>query len=67
MRGADVMQEQLFTAAGLDQFVPINHALRQVCNVFNGCLSRMDTHFDTLQGAAGRELIPSADATRAAD
>ena len=65
MRGADVMQEQLFTAGGLDQFVPVDHPLRRVREVFNGCLSRMDTHFDTLYSAAGRESIPPEKLLRA--
>ena len=65
MRGADVMQEQLFTAGGLDQFVPSDHPLRRVREVFNGCLSRMDTHFDTLYSVAGRESIPPEKLLRA--
>ncbi len=65
MRGADVMQEQLFTAGGLDQFVPVDHPLRRVREVFNGCLSRMDTHFDTLYSAVGRESIPPEKLLRA--
>ena len=65
MRGADVMQEQLFTAGGLDQFVPVDHPLRRVREVFNGCLSRMDRHFDTLYSVVGRESIPPEKLLRA--
>jgi transposase len=65
MRGADVMQEQLFTAGGLDQFIPADHPLRQVREVFNGCLARMHTHFDTLYSATGRESIPPEKLLRA--
>lgn len=36
MRGADVMQEELFTLGGLDQYVPADHPLRRVRDVFNG-------------------------------
>jgi transposase len=65
MRGADVMQEQLFTAGGLDQFVPTDRPLRQIREVFNGCLARMDTHFDSLYSATGRESIPPEKLLRA--
>ncbi len=57
MRGADVMQEELFTLGGLDQFVPLDHPLRRVREVFNLCLARMGTHFDGLYSAFGRESI----------
>ena len=57
MRGADVMQEELFTLGGLDQYVPADHPLRPVRDVFNGCLARMDTHFDGLYSPFGRESI----------
>jgi len=65
MRGADVMQEELFTAGGLDQFVPADHPLRRVREVFNGCLARMDTHFDGLYSPFGRESIPPEKLLRA--
>ena len=65
MRGADVMQERLFTAGGLDQFVPSDHPLRRVREVFNGCLGRMDSHFDVLYSATGRESIPPEKLLRA--
>jgi transposase len=57
MRGADVMQEELFTVGGLDQFVPTDHPLRRVREVFNGCLARMNKHFDELYSPFGRESI----------
>ena len=57
MRGADVMTEELFTVGGLDQYVPADHPLRPVRDVFNGCLARMDTHFDGLYSPFGRESI----------
>lgn len=65
MRGADVMQEELFTMGGLDQYVPADHPLRRVREVFNGCLTRMDTHFDALYSAFGRESIPPEKLLRA--
>ena len=57
MRGADVMTEELFTVGGLDQYVPVDHPLRPVRDVFNRCLARMDTHFDGLYSPFGRESI----------
>ena len=45
VRGADVMQKVLFTVGGLDRYVPGDHPLRRVRELFNGCLTRMDTHF----------------------
>ena len=65
MRGADVMQEQLFTVGGLDRYIPADHPLRGVREVFNGCLSRMDTHFEGLYSAFGRESIPPEKLLRA--
>jgi transposase len=65
MRGADVMQEELFTVGGLDRYVPGDHPLRRVRDVFNGCLTRMDTHFDGLYSAFGRESIPPEKLLRA--
>ena len=57
MRGADVMTEELFTVGGLDQYIPAEHPLRRVRDVFNGCLFRMDTHFESLYSPFGRESI----------
>jgi transposase len=65
MRGADVMQEELFTLGGLDQYVPADHPLRRVRELFNGCLRRMDTHFDELYSPFGRESIPPEKLLRA--
>jgi transposase len=57
MRGADVMQEELFTLGGLDQYIPADHPLRRVRDVFNACLLRMDTHFGGLYSPFGRVSI----------
>jgi transposase len=65
MRGADVMQEALFTVGGLDQYIHGDHPLRPVREVFNNCLARMDTHFDGLYSAFGRESIPPEKLLRA--
>ncbi len=65
MRGADVMKEELFTVGGLDQYIPVDHPLRPVRDVFNGCLARMDTHFDGLYSPFGRDSIPPEKLLRA--
>lgn len=59
------MQEELFTLGGLDQYVPADYPLRRVRDVFNGCLSRMDTHFGELYSPFGRESIPPEKLLRA--
>ena len=65
MRGADVMNEELFTVGGLDQYIPVDHPLRRIRNVFNGCLAGMDTHFDGLYSPFGRDSIPPEKLLRA--
>ena len=65
MRGSDVMQEELFILGELDQYVPVDHPLRRVREVFNGCPLRMDTHFDELYSPFGRESIPPEKLLRA--
>jgi transposase len=59
------MQEELFTVGGLDQYIPQEHPLRGIREVFNDCLERMDMHFDTLYSACGRESIPPEKLLRA--
>ena len=59
------MQEELFTLGGLDQYVPADHRLRRVREVFNGCLLRMDTHFEELYSPFGRASIPPEKLLRA--
>jgi transposase len=59
------MQEELFLAGGLDQFVPPEHPLRRIREVFNGCLARMDTHFEHLYSPFGRESIAPENLLRA--
>ena len=59
------MQEELFTMGGLDRYVPGDHPLRRVRDLFNGCLTRMDSHFDGLYSAFGRESIPPEKLLRA--
>lgn len=59
------MNEELFTVGGLDQYVLVDHPLRPVRDVFNGCLARMDTHFDGLYSPFGRDSIPPEKLLRA--
>jgi hypothetical protein len=55
MRGVDVMNEELFTVGGLDKYVPPDHPLRPVRDVFSNCHARMDTHFNELYSPLRRE------------
>ena len=41
MRGADAMQESLFTVAKLDDFVPADHPLRAIRVLVNEALTAM--------------------------
>ncbi len=44
MRGADGLQESLFTVAKLDDFVPADHPLRSIRTLVNeapGCLNSL--------------------------
>lgn len=48
MRGADALQESLFTVAKLDDFVPADHPLRAVRDLVNPALSRLNGLFNTI-------------------
>ena len=58
MRGADVMQESLFTYMTLNDFVPANHPLRAIREIVNTALSAMDRTFEVMYADAGRDSIP---------
>ena len=45
MRGADVLQESLFTVRKLDDFVPASHPLRPIRGRVNQALERLDGLF----------------------
>lgn len=45
MRGADVMQESLFTYLTLSDFVPADHPLRPIREIVNTALAAMDASF----------------------
>lgn len=57
MRGADVMQESLFTVKRLEDFVPISHPLRGMRDLFNTALKRMDADFNAMYADRGRHSI----------
>ena len=45
MRGADMMQDTLFSMRSLESFVPAEHPLRPVRDILNVALKRMDPVF----------------------
>jgi transposase len=57
MRGADVMQESLFTVKRLEDFVPQAHPLRDIRELLNIALKQMDADFNTLYADRGRYSI----------
>jgi transposase len=57
MRGADVMQESLFTTVHLESFVPADHPIRAVRELFNAALERISHLFNAAYADGGRESI----------
>lgn len=57
MRGADVMQESLFTVKRLEDFVPKAHPLRDIRDILNTALRQMDAGFNAMYAASGRYSI----------
>jgi transposase len=58
MRGADIMQESLFTTVHLESFVPADHPARAVRQLFDVALKRISYLFDEIYAESGRESIP---------
>ena len=58
MRGADVMQERLFTYMTLNDFVPANHPLRPIREIVDTALKAMDATLAAMYADGGRESIP---------
>lgn len=57
MRGADVMQESLFTVKRLEDFVPKAHPLRDIRELLNTALKQMDSDFNAMYADSGRYSI----------
>lgn len=57
MRGTDAMQENLFTVAKLDDFVPTDHPLRAIQVLVNQALGRLNGLFNSIYADSGRESI----------
>jgi len=57
MRGADGMQEGLFTLAKLDDFVPPDHPLRAIHSLVNEALVGLNGLFNTIYAETGRASI----------
>jgi transposase len=65
MRGADAMQEGLFTVAKLDDFVPADHPLRAVRILVNDALRAMNDQFNAIYADSGRDSIAPEKLVRA--
>jgi len=57
MRGADAMQENLFTVAKLEDFVPSDHPLRAIRVLVNDALAAMNARFNEIYAESGRDSI----------
>lgn len=57
MRGADALQESLFTVAKLDDFVPVDHPLRPIRVLVNDALAAMNARFNAIYADSGRDSI----------
>lgn len=65
MRGADITQESLFSTVHLDSFVPIDHPLRMVRELFNEALQELDGLFNLAYAPFGKESIAPENLLRA--
>ena len=59
MRGADVLQESLFTVRKLDDFVPVTHPLRPIRDRVNQALVRLDGLFARMYAEDAKGGRPS--------
>jgi transposase len=57
MRGADAMQEALFSFCKLEDFVPSDHPLRPIRTLVDQSLKRLDGLFNTIYADSGRASI----------
>ncbi len=58
MRGADIVQESLFSTVHLETFVPADHALRPIKMLVDEALGKLNWLFDSIYSDVGRESIP---------
>jgi transposase len=65
-RGADGMQESLFTMAKLEDFVPKDHPLRAIQVVVNEALGPLNGLFNEIYADTGRASIAPEKLMRAA-
>jgi len=65
MRGADGMQENLFTVAKLHDFVPADHPLRSTRALVNEALGRLNSLFNMIYADRGRDSIAPENLMRA--
>ncbi len=65
MRGADEVQEGLFSFSKLEDFVPPDHPLRHVRDLVNKALSALDGLFNEIYADSGRASIPPEKLLRA--
>lgn len=57
MRGADILQEALFTTKQLEDFVPMGHPIRAISAILNQSLKAQDALFATMYSRFGRDSI----------
>ena len=57
MRGADVMQEGVFSFKRLEEFVPADHPLQDIRTILNAALARLDAKFNDMYAPIGRDSI----------
>ena len=57
MRGADIVQESLFSTVHLETFVPEDHPLRGIKSIFDESLRRVDLELSVAYSDFGRESI----------
>jgi transposase len=57
MRGLDEMQESLFAVVKLEDFVPVDHPLRQIRELVNDALKRLNGLFNLIYADTGRASI----------
>jgi len=58
MRGADVMQDELFCYPTLNEMVPPTHPLRPIRDILITALREMDQTFAAMYADSGRDSIP---------